>query len=38
MQILLNFDTRFDLHIFGPDKETVYDIQIKEAVKLNGNH
>ena len=29
---------RSDLHIFGPDKETAYDIQIKGALKLNGSH
>ena len=28
---------RSDFHIFGPDKEAAYDLQIKGAVELNGN-
>ena len=28
---------RSEFHIFGPDKETAYDLQNKGAVKLNGN-
>ena len=28
---------RSDSHIFGPDKETAYNIQINGAVKLNGS-
>ena len=33
-----NSNYRSDIHVYGPNQDTAYDIQIKGAVKSNSSH